>query len=136
MDMLKIDRSFVEELGGDTKDASLADVIVQLGDVLQLQTVAEGVEETAQHECLRALGCDTAQGFLFARPMAPEDLVATPCSIRGWSAFSESNHGRAGSDCERGRIGLENHSGASRGQSLAARPVDYSPPPDETVGQA
>ncbi len=75
MDILKIDKSFVQELGGEAEGASLARVIVQLGDILHLQTVAEGVQEPTQHERLRALGCDMAQGFLFARAMAPEDLV-------------------------------------------------------------
>ncbi len=74
MDLLKIDKSFVQELGSDAEDASLAHVIVQLGEILQLQTVAEGVEGTVQHERLRALGCDMAQGFLFARPMPADEL--------------------------------------------------------------
>ena len=69
IDELKIDRSFVAELGKSTKAGALAASVVQLGLQLDLVTVAEGIEEETQLEQLRALGCQLAQGYLIARPM-------------------------------------------------------------------
>jgi diguanylate cyclase (GGDEF)-like protein len=64
IDILKIDRSFVEHLPGD--GAALTRSIVRLGQSLRLEVVAEGVEDDAQRTELRRLGCARAQGFLFA----------------------------------------------------------------------
>ena len=70
VDVLKIDRSFVEGLGRATgTDAALARTIIALGASLQLRTVAEGIEVEAQRAILRELGCELGQGFLYARPM-------------------------------------------------------------------
>jgi diguanylate cyclase (GGDEF)-like protein len=70
IDILKIDRSFVDQLPGD--GAALARSIVRLGQSLNLEIVAEGVEDDAQRAELRRLGCVRGQGFLFAeaRPLA------------------------------------------------------------------
>ena len=70
IDILKIDRSFVEQLPGD--GAALARSIVRLGQSMKMEVVAEGVEEEEQRSELRRLGCARAQGFLFAeaRPVA------------------------------------------------------------------
>jgi diguanylate cyclase (GGDEF)-like protein len=70
VDILKIDRSFVEQLPGD--GAALARSIVRLGQSLHLEVIAEGVEDEQQRTELRRLGCGRAQGFLFAeaRPVA------------------------------------------------------------------
>ncbi|MEV4702366.1 EAL domain-containing protein [Actinoplanes sp. NPDC049316] len=69
VDTLKIDRSFVERLGGQTDDAALASTIVQLGQSLGMSTVAEGIEEYGQLAALRDMGCTFAQGFYFSRPV-------------------------------------------------------------------
>ncbi|BCJ55137.1 hypothetical protein Asp14428_66120 [Actinoplanes sp. NBRC 14428] len=69
VDTLKIDRSFVERLGGQSDDAALAGTIVQLGQSLGMTTVAEGIEEYGQLAALRAMGCEFAQGFYFSRPV-------------------------------------------------------------------
>jgi len=69
VDTLKIDRSFVERLGGQTDDAALASTIVQLGQSLGMSTVAEGIEEYGQLAALRDMGCTLAQGFYFSRPV-------------------------------------------------------------------
>ncbi|MBA2581706.1 MAG: EAL domain-containing protein [Thermoleophilaceae bacterium] len=74
VDILKIDRSFVQGLGRDRRNASIAGAIVSLAHALDLTAIAEGVETEAQLAELRGLGCDVAQGFLFARPAAPEEL--------------------------------------------------------------
>jgi diguanylate cyclase (GGDEF)-like protein/PAS domain S-box-containing protein len=73
MDILKIDRSFVDRLGGDREDEALVRTIVRLGRNLGMTTVAEGIEEPGQLAILRELGCDLAQGYLLSRPLpAPE----------------------------------------------------------------
>jgi len=71
VDVLKIDRRFVA--GMDTRSADLAVIQAAIGiaESLGLETVAEGVEESAQTKALRDLGCDLGQGFLFARPGEP-----------------------------------------------------------------
>ncbi len=75
VDVLKIDRSFVEGLGRSTgTDAALARTIIALGASLQLRTIAEGIEVEAQRAILRELGCEFGQGFLYARPMPADDV--------------------------------------------------------------
>ncbi len=76
VDILKIDRSFVEGIITHGENATLAEAVVQLGQALQLQTVAEGIETDEQWSTLRELGCDFGQGFLFARPMQAADIPA------------------------------------------------------------
>jgi EAL domain-containing protein (putative c-di-GMP-specific phosphodiesterase class I) len=66
---LKIDRSFVAGLPGDSGAMAISRAIVQMGQGLGLQVVAEGVETEAQREALLAMGCTVQQGHLFARPM-------------------------------------------------------------------
>lgn len=76
--MLEIDKSFVDHVGIDRDESSMAKVVVQMGQTLKLQVVAEGVECQEQVESLRALGCDQAQGFHLGRPMSAQgalDLV-------------------------------------------------------------
>jgi diguanylate cyclase (GGDEF)-like protein len=65
---LKIDSSFVENLGHDPEGAAIVSAVVHLGHALGLSVTAEGVETTGQLEELRALGCDLGQGFYFAFP--------------------------------------------------------------------
>jgi diguanylate cyclase (GGDEF)-like protein/PAS domain S-box-containing protein len=69
MDTLKIDRSFVDRLGGDSEDVALVRTIVRLGQSLGMSTVAEGIEDAAQLAALRELGCDLAQGYFLSRPV-------------------------------------------------------------------
>ncbi|GAB7038843.1 MULTISPECIES: putative bifunctional diguanylate cyclase/phosphodiesterase [Catenuloplanes] len=75
VDILKIDRSFVDGITADAGDATLAEAVVQLGRTLQLQTVAEGIETADQWSTLRELGCEYGQGYLFARPVAADEIV-------------------------------------------------------------
>jgi diguanylate cyclase (GGDEF)-like protein/PAS domain S-box-containing protein len=74
VDVLKIDKSFVDGVHERGSDEALARTIVSMGRTLSLCTVAEGVEHAAQRDTLRALGCTLAQGYLFSRPAAPADL--------------------------------------------------------------
>jgi EAL domain-containing protein (putative c-di-GMP-specific phosphodiesterase class I) len=68
IDIVKIDRSFVEQLRHEPQETSLASAILSLASALRLTTIAEGVQDDAQLEDLRRLGCDLAQGFHLARP--------------------------------------------------------------------
>ncbi|MEU7905380.1 EAL domain-containing protein [Actinoplanes sp. NPDC049118] len=73
MDILKIDRSFVDRLGGDREDEALVRTIVRLGKSLGMTTVAEGIEDQIQLAALRELDCDVAQGYLLSRPLPADD---------------------------------------------------------------
>jgi EAL domain-containing protein (putative c-di-GMP-specific phosphodiesterase class I) len=74
VDILKIDRSFVERLNRTFDNAELAWTVVRLGQSLQLVTVAEGVEDSAQFLTLRRMGCDVGQGYYFGHPMESQDM--------------------------------------------------------------
>jgi hypothetical protein len=74
--ILKIDKSFVEGLGTNAESTALVRVIMGLAETFGLRTVAEGVESESQRALLRALGCTTAQGYLFAPPLPPDELTA------------------------------------------------------------
>lgn len=74
LDRLKVDRSFVNEVMPG-KSAFIAETIVTLGNKLGLQTIAEGVEKREQASYMLKLGCDEAQGFLYAKPMPYADLL-------------------------------------------------------------
>jgi diguanylate cyclase len=74
VDELKIDRSFVNGIGGGREDSALVRAIVKLGHTFGLQSVAEGVETEQQLAALVAMGCDRAQGYHFARPLWPSEL--------------------------------------------------------------
>ncbi len=76
IDMLKIDRSFVELLGKGAEDGAIAETIVALGRSLRLHTVAEGIETSAQRDALIASGCRFGQGYLFSPPVSPTGLLA------------------------------------------------------------
>jgi EAL domain-containing protein (putative c-di-GMP-specific phosphodiesterase class I) len=76
IDGLKIDRSFISGLGHETDDASIVASVIELARALGVDVTAEGVETPEQHAHLRAGGCDTMQGFLFARPQPAADIVA------------------------------------------------------------
>ncbi len=72
---VKIDRSFLEGLRPNTSEARIAEAIERLGRELALEVTAEGVETEAQESLLRTIGCDVAQGYLYARAMALPDLL-------------------------------------------------------------
>jgi len=69
IDVLKIDRSFVQEIGSSRDGESIIDAIISLAKSLRLETVAEGVETPAQLNYLLDHGCHVVQGFLFGKPM-------------------------------------------------------------------
>jgi diguanylate cyclase (GGDEF)-like protein len=80
VDVIKVDRSFVAGLGVDPDDTAIVRTIISMAEALHLEVTAEGVETAEQLDELIALGCDRAQGYLFARPepapAATERLLA------------------------------------------------------------
>lgn len=76
IDKIKIDRSFVRDVTASDKDAAICQGVITLARELDLRVVAEGIETRDQHDYLRRHGCEVFQGFLFARPMPLDALVA------------------------------------------------------------
>ena len=73
-DRIKVDRAFISDIG-HIDDAVIAETIINLGKRLNLSTIAEGVETPLQEQAIKAMGCDEVQGFLYARPMPPAELL-------------------------------------------------------------
>ncbi|MBK6649735.1 MAG: EAL domain-containing protein [Betaproteobacteria bacterium] len=71
---IKLDKSFVTDLPGNSEDEAVARATLSIAKDLGMKTVAEGVETTTQRDYLVSSGCDYLQGYLFARPMQAEDL--------------------------------------------------------------
>jgi EAL domain-containing protein (putative c-di-GMP-specific phosphodiesterase class I) len=74
IDYLKIDRSFVNNLETDPDNMALSEAIIVMAHKLGLKVIAEGVETEAQRDFLAAAGCDYAQGYLFSKPVPPEEF--------------------------------------------------------------
>lgn len=79
---LKIDRTFIGEIGVDTFDEAISSAVTALGKALQIRVIAEGVETRKQFDSLRAAGCDELQGYYFAPPLDAANM-ATKLAIRG-----------------------------------------------------
>jgi EAL domain-containing protein (putative c-di-GMP-specific phosphodiesterase class I) len=75
IDTIKIDRSFVHDLPDDSEDRAIAQAIISMGKALGLTVVAEGVETAEQQTFLRDHACDEMQGFLFSKPLPPQQLA-------------------------------------------------------------
>ena len=69
IDYLKIDQSFVRNLNAKSSDFALCEAIIVMAHKLDLKVIAEGVETELQCSLLKSIGCDFAQGYLFAKPM-------------------------------------------------------------------
>ena len=76
IDILKVDRTFIDGLGTDPHDSAIVSAIVGMARALKVSLVAEGVETQQQLYALRHLGCQLAQGYLFAKPLTPEAFLA------------------------------------------------------------
>lgn len=88
IDRVKIDRSFVRDMLANAGDAAIVRSIVLISRNMQLRVTAEGVENHAQAELLRGLGCDSAQGFLYAPALSP-------AAFENWLAAQTADPARA-----------------------------------------
>ncbi len=75
IDTLKIDRSFVSDLAEDRESVQVFESIIDLAGKLRLETVAEGVETSKQLDIVNSFGCDSVQGYFFAKPLAPDEAI-------------------------------------------------------------
>ena len=76
IDALKVDRSFIRDVGSDGKDRAITEAIIAIGRTLHLTVVAEGVETREQQNVLRDHGCDEIQGYYFSKPVPPGEVSA------------------------------------------------------------
>ena len=76
---LKIDRSFVTGLPGDSNDAAITEAMLAMAKSLGLTTIAEGIETEAQHDFLLRSGCMEGQGYLYSYPLRPEEVQRLLC---------------------------------------------------------
>jgi diguanylate cyclase (GGDEF)-like protein/PAS domain S-box-containing protein len=81
--LVKIDKSFIDRITPDADSSAMIRGVVDLSRALGLSCIAEGVEMDNQLAVLDELGCDSAQGYLFARPTRPQDIAKTFMSLRG-----------------------------------------------------
>lgn len=71
-----MDRAFIQQLSDSSRSYSIVKAIISMGHSLNMQVIAEGVENEDQLKVLQELGCDGIQGFLLSRPLSPEALEA------------------------------------------------------------
>jgi EAL domain-containing protein (putative c-di-GMP-specific phosphodiesterase class I) len=93
VDILKLDRCFVAELNGTPEGSAVAEAVIRLGQILHLDTVAEGIENAAQAGELTLMGCRAGQGYHFARPLDAariEELLLDPVRDRPEAGTDEA----------------------------------------------
>ena len=75
IDILKIDKSFVDNIESDNHSLSIVKGICQLSHSINLKVIVEGVETVNQYDLLKEVGVDTIQGYYFSKPLTPEDYI-------------------------------------------------------------
>ncbi len=90
VDSIKIDRSFVSSAGGELASEPIVRTLMTLAEAFDVKVVAEGVETPRQRDVLRNAGCRLAQGYLYARPLSPDDMRAFYPETLGRTAKSAS----------------------------------------------
>jgi diguanylate cyclase (GGDEF)-like protein len=97
-DSLKIDRSFVSEVGENGENAEMLQTIVSLAKNLKMQTFAEGIETESQLSILQNLGCDYGQGYLLSKPLPAAEMEKLLYQRNGWLPFGEKDTSLSGDD--------------------------------------
>ena len=73
VNILKIDKSFIDQIDSSESSQKYIEAIISIGHILNLEVVSEGVETDGQLEKLRSIGCDYIQGYIWGKPMPPDD---------------------------------------------------------------
>ena len=84
IDVLKVDRSFIDGLGTEPRDTAITEAIVAMSHALSLRVVGEGAETGLQVAELNRLGCDYVQGYHFSRPVSAPEITAMLTAGPGW----------------------------------------------------
>jgi diguanylate cyclase len=111
VEVLKIDREFVDGLGLESDDNAIVESVMSLAFAMGLHVIAEGVEHPRQAEALLRLGCNTAQGFLFAKPRPPAEIIEL-CKSKLWRRDSDrgfieaDSTGRGAPNARRAKRGM------------------------------
>jgi EAL domain-containing protein (putative c-di-GMP-specific phosphodiesterase class I) len=71
--LLKIDKAFIDDINKDDKSKAYVQTIISLGHIMGLDVISEGVEDESQLATLKEIGCDLIQGYVWGRPLLPED---------------------------------------------------------------
>jgi diguanylate cyclase (GGDEF)-like protein/PAS domain S-box-containing protein len=87
IDILKIDKAFIDDVGHEDIEPALVRAIIALGGSLQLQTIAEGVELQQQSRGLQELGCEMGQGYFFGRPATAKEIDSVLDSVESQARF-------------------------------------------------
>ena len=90
-DVLKVDKTFVQELDSSPRDRELLRAAVDMAHALDLKVVAEGIETSAQVHWLRDMNCDSGQGYLFCRPVRADDIDRLLVAFSGAGRLQEVN---------------------------------------------
>ncbi len=85
LDKLKVDRAFIKDLPDDNDDKQITAAIIAMAHTLNLKVVAEGIETEPQMQFLQTLGCEIGQGYLFDKPISPQDFVKSPLIRQGYA---------------------------------------------------
>ena len=88
VDMLKIDRSFIEEINTNSKALGIVKSIITLANSFDIPVICEGIETPEQEQQLRYLNCQFGQGFLFMKPLSAEELEQY---LRAWKLLATAN---------------------------------------------
>jgi EAL domain-containing protein (putative c-di-GMP-specific phosphodiesterase class I) len=75
IDIVKIDKTFIDDMIGSEQQTAVVEAIIRIADTLNLAVVAEGIEDPAHRDLLARIGCGYGQGYLFARPMSAADAA-------------------------------------------------------------
>ena len=92
IDMLKVDRSFVSTMEGGSENGEIVRTVIALAKTLRLSVIAEGIESIHQLHQLRILGCEYGQGYLFSRPVPPDEALVLLQDKARWQNIIPNNN--------------------------------------------